>query len=146
MKKGGARRLTTDPRSSPQERSCHQYRTAPPDNCKRSRETQPSRTSPECRSRVLPKVLRPLRTARTVRTPRVASPRLAIDRRAHGVESDHLVGPLAVPEVPSRLYRLSRLSYFLISGTLAGPSCTLPAATWRTTGSPTVRRPAPENE
>ena len=38
------------------------------------------------------------------------------------------------------------LSYFPISATLARPSCTWPAATWRRTGSPTVRRPARETE
>ena len=89
----------------------------------------------------------PLRTARpffAAHELRRRGLRLLVE--AHGPVRDHLAGPLAMPEVPVHLYRLPRLSYSPISATPARPSCTLPAATWRTMGSPTVRRPARETE
>lgn len=136
--------MMRDPRPSHSKKASPEYRTAGTHHCTRSRGTQPRGVPPGFRSCVLSKVLRALWGGWAVWPPRRTPSGLAAGRRLHGAVRDRVAGPLAVPRVPTRLYRLSRLSYSPISVTPDRPCCIFPPAIWSTTGRVIAKRPVQE--
>ena len=150
MKKGGARPCFCQRALAPPQNKDCCYRPVGSHICNRTpdRQTQSRRVSSGEKSSVLPQVVRSLPIRGSVFSARRSTTRAARrgrPSRPFRALSDRLAGPLEMQQLSAGLYRLSRLSYSPISGTLLSPFCRGSRVTWRKIERLTAKRLVPAN-